>query len=117
MKTQLKPWQATPQIIDRMVRRLVRRFKPERIILFGSHARGMAGPDSDVDLLVVMPLKNPRHEKPQMELAMRLAVHDFKCPKDIIVVTPGEMETQKSIPGTIVRPALSEGKTLYVRQA
>ena len=117
MKKQLEPWQATPQIIDRMVRRLARRFKPERIILFGSHARGMAGPDSDVDLLVVMPLKNPRQEKPQLELAMRLAVHDFKCPKDIVVVTPGEMERQKSIPGTIVRPALTEGKTLYVRPA
>lgn len=115
MTRQRKSWQATPQIIDRMVRRLARRFKPERIILFGSHARGTAGPDSDVDLLVVMPLENPRQEKPQMELAMRLAVHDFKCPKDIIVVTPGEVERQKSIPGTIVRPALGEGKTVYVR--
>ncbi len=37
-----------------MVRRIVHRFRPERIILFGSHARGDAGPDSDVDLLVVM---------------------------------------------------------------
>ena len=112
----MKPRQITPRLIDKMVRRLARRFKPEQIILFGSHARGTAGPDSDVDLLVVMPLKNPRREKRNMELAMRLAVHDIKYPKDIIVVTPSEMERQKAIPGTIVRPALLEGKTVYVRQ-
>jgi predicted nucleotidyltransferase len=113
----MKSRQITPQLIDKMARRLARRFKPEQIILFGSHARGAAGPDSDVDLLVVMPLKNPRREKRNMELAMRLAVHDIKCPKDIVVVTPDEIETQKNIPGTIVRPALLEGKTLYVRQS
>jgi uncharacterized protein len=41
--------------IEQMVRRIVEQFHPERVILFGSHARGDAGPDSDVDLLVVMP--------------------------------------------------------------
>ena len=43
--------------IDQMVGRIVERFDPERIILFGSAARGEAGPDSDVDLLVVMPVE------------------------------------------------------------
>jgi hypothetical protein len=47
-----------------MVERIVRQFKPDKIILFGSHARGDAGPDSDVDLLIVMPVirirKSPR---------------------------------------------------------
>ena len=42
-------------VIRRMVRRLVKQFDPDQIILFGSHARGDAGPDSDIDLLVVMP--------------------------------------------------------------
>jgi predicted nucleotidyltransferase len=40
--------------IEEMVRRIVSQFQPDKIILFGSHARGEAGPDSDVDLLVVM---------------------------------------------------------------
>src|SRR5215510_2505745 len=44
-------------LIDRMVKRIVKNFRPEKIILFGSHARGEAGPDSDVDLLVVMPVQ------------------------------------------------------------
>jgi len=47
---------ATDRAIHAMVRRIVRQFRPERVILFGSHARGEAGPDSDVDLLVVMPV-------------------------------------------------------------
>ena len=113
----MKRRQITPQLIDKMVRRLARRFKPEQIILFGSHARGTAGPDSDVDLLVVMPLENPRHEKRNLELAMRLALHDIKSPTDIIVVTPHEIEKHKNISGTIVHTALREGETLYVRRS
>jgi predicted nucleotidyltransferase len=103
--------------IARMARRLARQFHPDRIILFGSHARGDAGPDSDIDLLVVLPLKNPRREKAALELAMRLAVHDIKYPKDIIVVTPEEVERQRGLSGTIVHPALLEGRTVYVRQS
>jgi predicted nucleotidyltransferase len=103
--------------ITRMARRLARQFRPDRIILFGSHARGDAGPDSDIDLLVVLPLKNPRREKAALELAMRLAVHDIKYPKDIIVVTPEEVERQRGISGTIVHPALLEGRTVYVRRS
>jgi len=108
---------ATARAIARMARRLARQFRPDRIILFGSHARGDAGPDSDIDLLVVLPLKNPRREKAALELAMRLAVHDIKIPKDIIVVTPEEVERQRGLSGTIVHPALLEGKTVYVRQS
>ena len=44
--------------IDCMVKRIVRKFRPEKIILFGSHARGEAGADSDVDLLIVMPVED-----------------------------------------------------------
>ncbi len=107
----------TKQLIKVMVQRLVRQFDPEQIILFGSQARGDAGPDSDIDLLVVMPLKNPRREKRNLELAMRRTVFDIKFPNDIIVVTPEEVAWQKDIPGTIVRPALLEGKSVYVRQS
>ena len=45
---------SVPVQIDLMVQRIVKKFRPERVILFGSQARGDAGPDSDVDLLVVM---------------------------------------------------------------
>ena len=72
-----------------MVRRIVERFHPDRVILFGSHARGTAGPDSDVDLLVVMPVAGSKREK---QLEVRLAVHEFKVPKDIIVTTLPAMD-------------------------
>ncbi len=98
--------------IDRMVRRIVERFHPDRVILFGSHARGAAGPDSDVDLLVVMPVTGSKRAK---QLEVRLAVHEFKLPKDIIVTTPEDFEWRKEIPGTVERPAAREGRVIYER--
>ena len=98
--------------IDQMVRRLVERFDPDQIVLFGSHARGAAGPDSDVDLLVIMPVSGSRREK---QIEMRVALHDIPLPKDIIVVTPHDVARRRDIVGTIIRPALREGKVLYVR--
>lgn len=95
-----------------MVRRIVSRFHPEKIILFGSHARGDAGPDSDVDLLVVMPLLGSRLEK---QLEIRLALRSIQIPKDIVVTTPEDFQWRKEIPGTIERPAAREGKVLYAR--
>ena len=68
-----------------MVQRLVQRFDPEQIILFGSRARGKARPNSDYDLLVVVPLTGSKRAQ---QVAMRGALHDFNVPKDVIVVTP-----------------------------
>ena len=75
--------------IREMVKRIAERFDPERIILFGSHARGEAGPDSDVDLLVVMKIEESKRAK-QLELH---SVHgDIHVPKDVIVSTSEEFE-------------------------
>ncbi len=99
-------------LIDQMVRRIVDRFDPERIILFGSAARGNTGPDSDVDLLVVMAVGGLKHKK---QVQIRVALHDIHIPKDIIVTTPEDFEWRKEIPGTIEYPAVQEGKVLYAR--
>lgn len=99
--------------LDGMVRRIVERFDPERIILFGSYARGDAGPDSDVDLLVVMHVEGSRREK---GVEIGVALHDIRLPKDIIVTTPGDFEWRKEVVGTIERLAAREGKVLYARQ-
>ena len=98
--------------INEMVRRIVKEFDPEQVILFGSHARGTAGPDSDVDLLVVLPVRGLKRDK---QLEIRAALHDVRLPKDIIVTTPEDFAWRKEIPGTIERPAAREGKVLYVR--
>lgn len=107
-KTQL----TTREKIDEMVRRIVERFQPEKIILFGSHARGMAGPDSDVDLLVVMKVSGSRRQK---AVEIGVEVKDIRLPKDIIVVQPEAFEWRRDVVGTIEWPAAREGKVLYAR--
>lgn len=98
--------------IQAMVRRIVRQFHPERVILFGSHARREGGPDSDVDLLVVMPVEGLKHKK---QIQIRVALRDIRVPKDVIVTTPADFKWRKEVPGTIEYPATREGKVLYAR--
>ena len=99
--------------IQMMVSRIVKEFQPERVILFGSHARGEGGPDSDVDLLIVMPLEGSRRNK---AIEIGIALRDVRIPKDIIVTTPEDFKWRKEIIGTIERPASMEGKTLYAKE-
>jgi len=100
------------EIIAEMVQRIVEGFDPNQIILFGSHARGAAGPDSDVDLLVVMPVEGSRREQ---RVAIRVALRGMGMAKDVFVVTPEEVERYGDLVGTIIYPALREGKVLYER--
>ncbi len=100
--------------IEEMVRRIVERFHPDQVILFGSYARGQAGPDSDVDLLVVMPVQG---SKRKMAVEIDLMLAGSGLAKDIIVVTPEEFERGRNIVGTIVYPAMHEGKVMYERAA
>ena len=95
-----------------MVRRIVEQFHPEQVILFGSHARGDAGPDSDVDLLVVMEVSG---SKRKAMLEIRAALGDFHVAKDVLVSRPADYAWRKRYPGTIERPAHLEGKVLYAR--
>ncbi|MBI4313221.1 MAG: nucleotidyltransferase domain-containing protein [Candidatus Omnitrophica bacterium] len=97
-----------------MVRRIVEQFHPEKIILFGSHARGTAGPDSDVDLLVVMNVQGSRRQK-ATEIDISLA--DREIPLDLLVVTPEQFNRDRDMIGTVIRPAAREGKVLYERAA
>jgi len=99
--------------IAEMVSRIVKRFHPEQIILFGSHARGHAGPDSDVDLLVVMPFEGSKREK---QIDIRTELHDMPVAKDIIVTRPEELAWRRKAVGTMERPATREGKILYERR-
>jgi predicted nucleotidyltransferase len=98
-------------VIKEMVRRIVSGFDPEKIILFGSQARGDAGPDSDVDLLVLMETDSKR------EAAVRIltALDAMGVPKDAVVITPDEFERRRDIVGTVAYPAHHEGRVLYER--
>ena len=99
--------------IDEMVRRIVEQFNPKKIILFGSHARGNAGPDSDVDLLVIMPVTGSKREQ---RVRIRTALDGMGMAKDIVLATPEEVERDRNLVGTVIRPALREGKVLYDRR-
>lgn len=103
---------ALPEAIHEMARRLIREFHPDRIILFGSYARGTAGPDSDADLLVVMRVEGSRRRK---AVEMERALAGIGLPKDLIPATPEEVERDRELPGTLIRPALQEGIVLYDR--
>ena len=93
-----------------MVERIAKRFKPEKIILFGSQARGTAEPDSDIDLLVVFATCPDRKAA---TISIMKALADLPVGKDIIVTTSEELETRGRLSSTILHPALHEGKVLY----
>jgi predicted nucleotidyltransferase len=97
-----------------MVRRIAAQFRPDKIILFGSHARGDARPDSDVDLLIVMPVQGSRRQKAK-EIDMALA--DRTVSLDLLVVTPEDFERGRAEIGSVLRPAALEGQVLYDRVA
>lgn len=100
----------TNEAIRIMVERIAKRFKPEKIILFGSQARGTAEPDSDIDLLVVFATCPDRKAA---TISIMKALADLPVGKDIIVTTSEELETRGRLSSTILHPALHEGKVLY----
>ena len=100
--------------INVATRRLAEGFQPQRIILFGSYARGTADEKSDVDFLVICPLKKKRRS---LILEMNRSLWGLGLARDIVVLAPEEFENEKEIPGTIARYAFKEGKILYERDA
>lgn len=102
----------TPELIAVAVERIVRRFNPVKVILFGSQARGTGGPHSDVDLLVVV---DRCDDKFQLVVNILRELRDAPFPKDVVVTTPDEIARRGHLVGTVLRPALGEGKVLYER--
>ena len=96
--------------IKEATQRLVDNFYPKKIILFGSQARRKADKQSDVDLLVVCPIRGSRRA---LMVAMDRALRGVGFARDIIVLTPEEFDRDRHIPGTIARPASLEGKVIY----
>ncbi|MBF0462305.1 MAG: nucleotidyltransferase domain-containing protein [Magnetococcales bacterium] len=99
-----------PDLLAEMVKRIVAVAHPLRIILFGSAARGEMGPDSDVDLLVVVP--DGCHRR-QMSQTVFRALRGMGISKDVIVVTKQDVLDYGCNPSLVIAPALAEGKELY----
>ena len=100
------------ELLNEITRRIRATTTPERIILFGSHAREEAGPDSDLDILVIV--RDVTHTR-QESTRIRRALRGLLVPIDIIVATPDQVERYRDSPGLIYGPALREGRVLYER--
>ncbi len=107
------PRMPTETMIATMVERIVQRFQPLRVILFGSHARGSAVAESDIDLLVVL---REVTDKRRVTVEIRRALGDLLVSKDIVVTTPEEISRRGDLVGSVLRPALREGRILYEQQ-
>lgn len=101
------------EMVQSMAKRIAQKFRPMKIIVFGSWARGEAGPGSDVDLLVIMDCTH--EQKQEIQAAIRKELREFKVPKDIIVANPEDINKYKDAWWTVYYPALEEGKVLYER--
>ena len=98
-------------LLAEMVRRLVAVCQPERIYLFGSQARGDAGPDSDYDLMVVVSSSTVApHRRDQQ--AFR-ALRGVGVSKDVLVWTREEFESRVGAPTSLPATVLREGRLLY----
>ena len=95
--------------IDQVVQQIVEKFKPQKIILFGSYARGNPRPESDVDLLVVMNT-SLRESKQSLEIRRHL---DVMFGIDLIVHTPKRLKERVDMGDWFLRDVLKEGKVLY----
>jgi predicted nucleotidyltransferase len=95
--------------IDDVVRQIVEKFHPQKIILFGSYARGNFRPESDVDMLVVMEtLLKP--VKQEIEISRHL---DYEFGLDLLVYTPSVLKERLALGDSFLREILRDGKTVY----
>lgn len=102
----------TCEIIDATVGAV----KPERIVLFGSRARGDNGPDSDLDLLVIIPGSfTPEHTRQGDLRRIRQALRHFRLPVDVLLYSRDEIAAWRQSPNHVIGRSLREGLTVYER--
>ncbi len=96
------------RVIRRFARQVAERFRPRKVILFGSHAYGTPHADSDVDILVVMPCRN------QIDQACRIdEAFDPPFPLDLIVRTPKNLARGLAASDSFLSEIVTRGKILY----
>jgi predicted nucleotidyltransferase len=102
----------TRRKIVQYVKNLGREFNPERVVLFGSYARGEADENSDVDLLVVMEHGKPRNVDQSITMQLRA---NPPFPLDMLVRRPQEVSERLAMGDSFLKGIMSEGKILYDR--
>jgi len=99
------------QLMAEIVQRIRRTIIAEKIVLFGSHARGDASDTSDLDILVIASSEQPRHRR---AAPLYHILRDIPLPMDILVFSPAEVRKWENVPRAFVTTALREGRILYV---
>lgn len=99
--------------IQEMAGLIAQEFTPERIVLFGSYARGTAGTDSDVDILVIMPFEGKPFWK-SIEIVNRV---NPSFPIDLLARCPEDTKRRYALGDPLIRDALDQGQVLYERSS
>jgi uncharacterized protein len=109
-KPRTKKGKPDPAILADIVKRVVKAAEPQKIVLFGSAARGTMGPHSDVDLLVI---KGGKFDRWRLLTTIYHHLRDTDLAVDVVVVTPEEVERYRDTHCLVICPALREGKVVY----
>jgi predicted nucleotidyltransferase len=100
------------ELLQTIAARIAEAIHPQKIILFGSWARGERSPHSDIDLLIIQESTLPR---PQRYAQVRRLFWGMGLPMDILVYTPEEFARYQSVPGSFTHTVAHEGRVLYAR--
>ncbi len=100
-------------LLKNIIERILQVAQPEKIILFGSYARGEAIEESDIDILIIQPSDLPRYKR---STPVRLALKGLFPSKDIVIYTPEEVKDWESASTSFIASALREGRILYERK-
>lgn len=101
------------KLLPEITRRIVQASDPDKIIMFGSYARGNFNVNSDLDLLVIVPTPRPLRQE---SIRIRRVLRGLLVPVDIVVATTEQIQRLGRLNGLIYKTALTEGKVLYERE-
>jgi predicted nucleotidyltransferase len=109
----MQPVMVGEALLAEIVRRLVEAIDPDKIILFGSRARGDADAHSDVDLLIIKPSQDAHHRRAGQAYG---ALWGIGVPTDVLWYTPDEVEEWSEVRFHVTARATSEGRVLYEKE-
>lgn len=98
--------------LEKIAATIVEKFNPVRVVVFGSHARGEAGEDSDLDLFVEMETENSPPDR-AVEVSAVFGLRPWSL--DVVVYTPAEVKRLRTVRGTLLSIIETEGEVLYER--
>ena len=100
--------------IREIVKKIAENYNPEKIILFGSYAKGNGGEDSDLDIIVIKNTNLPKHKR---GIEIRRLFYGLPIPMDFKIYTDQEFDKERNNPYSFLHSALNGSKILYERKA